>query len=60
MFSIEFVMTAETLFKVFNVRFLVYRLPGFYLTLAVFFTLSLLALIGILRGLLHKYFHTHL
>ncbi|GAA6233149.1 microsomal glutathione S-transferase 2 [Lates japonicus] len=36
------------------------RLPGFYLTLAVFFTLSLLALIGILSGILHKYFHIHL
>ncbi|KAM8732756.1 microsomal glutathione S-transferase 2 isoform 1-T1 [Acanthopagrus schlegelii] len=36
------------------------RLPGFYLTLAVFFTLSLLGLIGILRGILHKYFHIHL
>ncbi|XP_037635903.1 microsomal glutathione S-transferase 2 [Sebastes umbrosus] len=36
------------------------RLPGFYLTLAVFATLSLLGLIGILRGILHKYFHIHL
>ncbi|XP_041800515.1 microsomal glutathione S-transferase 2 [Chelmon rostratus] len=36
------------------------RLPGFYLTLAIFPTLSLLALIGILRGILHKYFHIHL
>nr|XP_046262120.1 microsomal glutathione S-transferase 2 isoform X2 [Scatophagus argus] len=36
------------------------RLPGFYLTLAVFFTMSLLALIGILRGILHKYFDIHM
>ncbi|XP_051276820.1 microsomal glutathione S-transferase 2 isoform X2 [Dicentrarchus labrax] len=36
------------------------RLPGFYLTLAVFVTLSLLGLIGILRGILHKYLHIHL
>ncbi|XP_042349888.1 microsomal glutathione S-transferase 2 [Plectropomus leopardus] len=36
------------------------RLPGFYLTLAVMFTLSLLGLIGILRGILQKYFHIYL
>ncbi|XP_023133651.1 microsomal glutathione S-transferase 2 [Amphiprion ocellaris] len=36
------------------------RLPGFILTLAVLFTLSLLASIGVLRGILHKYFHIHL
>lgn len=36
------------------------RLPGFYLTVAVFFTLSLLGLIGILQGILHKYFHIRL
>ncbi|XP_028271580.1 microsomal glutathione S-transferase 2 [Parambassis ranga] len=36
------------------------RLPGFYLTLAVFFTLALLGLSGILRVILHKYFHVHL
>ncbi|XP_008298428.1 microsomal glutathione S-transferase 2 [Stegastes partitus] len=36
------------------------RLPGFYLTLAVMLTLALLALTGILRGILHKYFHIHL
>ncbi|CAJ1057897.1 microsomal glutathione S-transferase 2 [Xyrichtys novacula] len=36
------------------------RLPGFYLTLAVFALLSLLAFIGVLRGILHKYFHIHL
>ncbi|XP_034545541.1 microsomal glutathione S-transferase 2 [Notolabrus celidotus] len=36
------------------------RLPGFYLTLVVFATLSLLAIIGILRGVLHEYFHIHL
>ncbi|XP_073342434.1 microsomal glutathione S-transferase 2 [Pagrus major] len=36
------------------------RLPAFYPTLAVFFTLSLLGLIGMLHGILHKYFHIHL
>ncbi|XP_070693259.1 microsomal glutathione S-transferase 2 [Pempheris klunzingeri] len=36
------------------------RLLGFYLTLAVFVTLSLLGLSGILHGILHKYFHIHL
>uniref|UniRef100_UPI0037E82688 microsomal glutathione S-transferase 2 n=1 Tax=Semicossyphus pulcher TaxID=241346 RepID=UPI0037E82688 len=36
------------------------RLRGFYVTLAVIATLSLLAFIGILRGILHKYFDIHL
>ncbi|XP_074530121.1 microsomal glutathione S-transferase 2 [Halichoeres trimaculatus] len=36
------------------------RLPGFYLTLAVFAALSLLASFGILRGVGHHYFHIHL
>ncbi|CAN9514659.1 unnamed protein product [Ophioblennius macclurei] len=36
------------------------RMPGFYLTLAVFFSLSALALLGITRGILHEYFDIHL
>ncbi|XP_044220039.1 microsomal glutathione S-transferase 2 isoform X4 [Thunnus albacares] len=36
------------------------RLPGLHLTLAVFVTLSLLGLTGILCGILHKYFNIHL
>ncbi|XP_041638369.1 microsomal glutathione S-transferase 2 [Cheilinus undulatus] len=36
------------------------RLPGFFLTLAVLGALFLLAFIGIMRGILHKYFHIHL
>ncbi|TMS17299.1 Microsomal glutathione S-transferase 2 [Larimichthys crocea] len=36
------------------------RLPGFYLTMAVFVTLSLLGLVGILHKILHKYFKIHL
>ncbi|KAM7000236.1 microsomal glutathione S-transferase 2 [Tautogolabrus adspersus] len=36
------------------------RLPGFFLTLAVLATLSLLAFLGIMRGILHKYFHINL
>ncbi|XP_020509045.1 microsomal glutathione S-transferase 2 [Labrus bergylta] len=36
------------------------RLPGFFLSLAVLGTLSLLAFLGIMRGILHKYFHIHL
>ncbi|XP_032411016.1 microsomal glutathione S-transferase 2-like [Xiphophorus hellerii] len=34
------------------------RLPGFYLTLAALLTLSVLAVVGITRGLLDKYFYT--
>lgn len=37
-----------------------YRLLGFYLTLVVFGTLSLLSLIGLLCGLLHKSIDVHL
>ncbi|KAM9357053.1 microsomal glutathione S-transferase 2 [Symphorus nematophorus] len=36
------------------------RLPGLYLTLAVYGPLSLLGLIGVLHGILLKYFHIHL
>ncbi|XP_029917909.1 microsomal glutathione S-transferase 2-like [Myripristis murdjan] len=35
------------------------RIPGFYLNLAVVFFLSLLSFIGILRGILLKYFDVH-
>uniref|UniRef100_A0A672HX84 Microsomal glutathione S-transferase 2 n=1 Tax=Salarias fasciatus TaxID=181472 RepID=A0A672HX84_SALFA len=36
------------------------RLPGFYLTLAVLFSLAALAVLGITRGILHEYFHIRL
>ncbi|XP_076594544.1 microsomal glutathione S-transferase 2 [Chaetodon auriga] len=36
------------------------RLLGFYLTLGVFATMTLLTMIGLLRGILLKYFHIHL
>ncbi|XP_054879290.1 microsomal glutathione S-transferase 2 [Poeciliopsis prolifica] len=34
------------------------RLPGFYLTLAALLIMSVLAVVGITRGLLDKYFYT--
>lgn len=36
------------------------RLPGFFLTLAVLFLLALLGSIGIMHGILKKYFDIHL
>ncbi|XP_059202696.1 microsomal glutathione S-transferase 2 [Centropristis striata] len=36
------------------------RIPGFYLTLVVLFTLFLLGLTGVVRGLLHQYFHIYI
>ncbi|XP_071769717.1 microsomal glutathione S-transferase 2 [Centroberyx gerrardi] len=36
------------------------RIPGFYLSLAALFSLFLLSIIGVLRGILHKYSDIHL
>lgn len=36
------------------------RMHGFYLTVAVSFFMATLGLIGVLSGILHKYFHIHL
>lgn len=36
------------------------RLHGFYLTVAVSIFMATLGFLGVLSGILHKYFHIHL